>query len=114
MQALRWHIMWYVRYSILRQDYREEDRVYLTARRLDVSPEYFLSEEFPDDAPALVARELWIDAHYRTFVHDKTQELRAKFPTKFKQMLRRGLYKPHTMDIPEGYETDGSDDGFDY
>ncbi|KDO16889.1 hypothetical protein SPRG_17391 [Saprolegnia parasitica CBS 223.65] len=84
-----WRVRWWYHYAYLRRPYAPEAALYLTCKALDITEDYFHSEQFPHNRDDVLARQLWEPNHLATFQKELEDDWKRRHPTKYKQLLRQ-------------------------
>ncbi|CAH8584701.1 unnamed protein product [Schistosoma margrebowiei] len=86
---LRWMLYWVVKYWILRREYDEEARIFITRRRLKISEnEWDYAGE--EQQAKYLSQKLWINENYQKFLADQQEanRIRAAEDTDLKRYRR--------------------------
>ncbi|CAH8585433.1 unnamed protein product [Schistosoma rodhaini] len=86
---LRWMLSWVVKYWILRREYDEEARIFITRRRLKISESEWDYAGVEQQAKYL-SQKLWISENYQKFLADQQEanRIRAAEDTDLKRYRR--------------------------
>jgi len=100
---LAWAVRWVWRFWILKQEYGNEEKEYLTRKAIGVTELYW---EAIDDLTRkdYMVRELWLPENFKEFKEEQEEEMRVKMAENNKhKMWRRYMKKggPGQMTFPE-------------
>jgi DnaJ family protein C protein 25 len=85
-----WYARWVWRYNIQREEYSDEDKIYITRKKLKLTENRWkaLSEEKRSE---LVVRELWVDTNFSEYKQEQEDEMKTV-------MANSGKYKMYRLE----------------
>jgi DnaJ family protein C protein 25 len=83
-----WRAKWVWRYWVKGQDYSEEDREYITRKRLKLSENHW--KAMPEHKRSeLLERELWVEANFNQYKTEQEDEMKTKLASSGKYKMYR-------------------------
>ncbi|CAI8050634.1 DnaJ homolog subfamily C member 25 [Geodia barretti] len=87
-----WKAKWVWRYRVKGQDYSEEDREYITRKRLKLSENHW--KAMPEEKRSeLLERELWVEANFNQYKTEQEDEMKTKLASSGKYKMYRRYMK---------------------
>jgi DnaJ family protein C protein 25 len=80
-----WYIRWIFKFKIMKQEYGEEEKEYLTCTNLGLSSNYWSALD-EDSKEGYMERELWLPEKFQEYKEEQEEEMRVK-------MAESGRYK---------------------
>jgi len=89
---LRWAIRWLIKFTLLKEEYGDEEKEYLTYKGLNLSQQYWIAlDEF--DREDLMRKQLWVPDNLKTYRKQQEDEMRVKMAESGRHKMWRRYMK---------------------
>ena len=87
-----WLIRWICKFTVMKQEYGQEEKEYLTYKNLNLSAQYWLAlDDYSKDS--YMNKELWIPEKYKQYKQELEEEYRIKMAENSKHKMWRRYMK---------------------
>lgn len=87
-----WFVRWILKFSIMNQEYGQEEKEYLTYKNLNLSAQYWNAlDDFSKDS--YMHKQLWVPEKLKQYKHDLEEEYRVKMAENSKHKMWRRYMK---------------------